>query len=273
MSTAYPQSTSRSAISMYKGKVRHRRFTPKNHAFEYKITMLMLDLDFAVSDLDLFPIMSANAPSLGWFRRKDYSGAVTVCLKEHILDQVEKHTGYRPRGKVLLLTHLRYWGFVMNPISIFYCYDTNGSLIATVLQVTNTPWREKILYVLPANAEDKNQQFSFPKEMHVSPFNPMDMQYFCRLQNPDKTLFFHLENHLGNEKVMDATMVFKKQRLTRFRLIKLVLTQPAMTVRVGIGIYWQALKLWFKKVPVYDHPGASDALENTINTTKIRHSE
>jgi len=183
----------KSTISIYKGKIRHRRFTPKTHAFEYQITMLMLDLDTVLSDLDLSPIMSARSPALGWFRRKDYAGSPSVSLKEHILDQVESRTGNRPDGKVLLLTHLRYWGFVMNPISIFYCYDSEGNFVASVLQVTNTPWKEKILYVLPTNPENKNQISIFPKKMHVSPFNPMDMQYRCRMQSPDTTLFFHLE--------------------------------------------------------------------------------
>ncbi len=27
-----------------------------------------------------------------------------------------------------------------------------------------------------------------------------------------------------------------------------------MTVKVIAGIYWEALRLWLKRVPVYDHP-------------------
>lgn len=273
MNSIRPHSSAESASSIYKGKIRHRRFAPKSHAFEYQITMLMLDLDFVHLDLAFPPIMSARAPAIGWFRRKDYAGPTSINLKEHILEQVERQTGNRPNGKVLLLTHLRYWGFVMNPITIFYCYDTEGTLVSSVLQVTNTPWREKILYILPVNPESKNQVSVFSKEMHVSPFNPMDMQYLCRLKRPDKTLFFHLENLAGKQKVMDATMVFKRQPVSRFQLVKLVLTQPAMTIRVGVGIYWQAVKLWLKKVPVYDHPGASDQRANKINPTTVRRSE
>ncbi|MBX2867542.1 MAG: DUF1365 domain-containing protein [Acidiferrobacterales bacterium] len=274
MGKSCSHSPNQSASAIYVGNVRHRRFTPVDHLFQYRITMLLLDLDHLDSDLGVLPLTSARVPAIGWFRRRDYAGDQSENLKSYILRQVEAETGAKPDGKVLLLTHLRYWGFIMNPISIFYCYNQSSELVATVLQVTNTPWREKILYVLPSRFTGKNYQVQFQKRMHVSPFNPMDMQYHCRLQIPGRTLFFHLENYQSNEKITDATMVFKHHEMTPWRLALLVLTQPAMTLRVGLGIYWQALRLWVKRTPVFDHPGKKATRENDIKpTTTIRHSD
>ena len=274
MEISHTHSIERSASAIYIGTIRHRRFYPVTHAFRYRIAMLMLDLDFLDTELKIPPVTSTDKPAIGWFRRKDYAGDESENLKSHVLDQVEIKTGFRPDGKVLLLTHLRYWGFVMNPISIFYCYNRSSELVATVLQVTNTPWREKVLYVLPSTFTGKNFQTRFPKQMHVSPFNPMEMLYHCRLQKPGKTLFFHLENHQSSKKITDATMVFERREMTRKRLIRLVLSQPAMTLRVGFGIYWQALRLWIKGAPVFDHPGKNPSGGVVIKpTTTIRHTE
>ena len=256
----------KSAAAIYTGTIRHRRFSPRSHQFRYRIKMLMLDLDFLEEDLNGGPLFSASQPSLGWFRRGDYIGDANAELKATILDRVECVTGSRPQGKVLLMTHLRYWGFIMNPISIFYCYTRTGELAAVALQVTNTPWREKILYVLPVQMRGRNFSTRFTKNLHVSPFNPMGMEYLCRLQPPSSKLFFHLENFVADEKVTDATMVFSGKPLTKSSLMALCLQQPAMTLKVGAGIYWQALRLWLKGVPVFDHPDRHPSPKKLIET-------
>jgi DUF1365 family protein len=240
--------------AIYKGIIRHRRFSPISHQFKYQITMVMLDLDSIARDLHYPPLLGTKQPALGWFRRADYVGDPTTDLKNYVLDQVENSSGARPDGKVMLLTHLRYWGFVMNPISIFYCYDQNDRLDSVALQVTNTPWREKVLYVIPVNMTNRTHVSRFAKLMHVSPFNPMQMEYLVRLQTPGGRLFFHLENQANGKRVTDATMVFERHPLSVKKLIGLTLRQPSMTLKVGLGIYWQALRLWIKKSPIYTHP-------------------
>ncbi|MGB5707356.1 MAG: DUF1365 domain-containing protein [Arenicellales bacterium] len=250
----YNPKIEQSRSSIYWGNVRHRRFTPVKHEFSYRIAMLMLDLDHVERELNFGPVLGCRHAALGWFRRKDYVGDQTLPLKQEILKQVKQKTGQNLNGKVLVLTHLRYWGFIMNPISVFYCYDKEEQLQALALQVTNTPWQEKILYVINADNDQRNQLSQFPKAMHVSPFNPMNMRYQCRFRDAEDTLFFHLENHFESEKHTDATMLFKRYPLTRWKLIGLTLRQPVMTIKVGFGIYWQALRLWLKKSPVHDHP-------------------
>ena len=253
--------------AMYTGTIRHRRFTPVEHEFTYSIRMVSLDLETLAKDIDVLPLSHSRLPSLGWFRRKDYHGDPAVALGAHIRNQVEKETGERPMGRILLLTHLRYWGMLMNPIAVFYCYDENERLTHTVLQVTNTPWREKILYVRKLDPGTNKHSFRFAKEMHVSPFNPMDMEYRCNMTRPEESLLIHLENHLGSDRHTDATLVLEKSPLTRKSLASTILRFPHETGKVLFGIYWNAFRLWLKKSPFYSHP---DKQENSTELTENR---
>jgi DUF1365 family protein len=220
--------------------------------------MVMLDLDFVEKELSIFPVLGSKLPSIGWFRLRDYAGMNDSSseLKQFVLGKIKAQLGQAPKGKVLLLTHLRYWGFMMNPLAIFYCYDEYDRLHSVVLQVTNTPWKEKTLYVVEVSQPLGKSSARFKKLMHVSPFNPMDMDYVCKFVNPGKNLVFHLENHAENQCHTDATVIFKKTHYSRSKLALLALAQPAMTLKVGFGIYWQALKLWKIKSPFYNHPRA-----------------
>ena len=199
--------------------------------------MVLLDLETLESDINLFPLSHSSLPSLGWFRRKDYHGNPAMPLGAHIRNQIENETGERPEGRILLLTHLRYWGMLMNPIAVFYCYNQAGDLTHTVLQVTNTPWREKILYVRKLDTGAKKLSFSFAKEMHVSPFNPMDMEYRCKMTGPQDSLLVHLENHRESDRHTDATLVLEQSPLTRGSLASTILSFPHETGKVLFGIY------------------------------------
>ena len=152
---------------IYKGFIRHRRFFPVSHEFRYFTKMIFLDLSTIEKQLQLFPIFHTRWLSLGWFRRKDYHGNEDVPLEQHIRDFVKNETNLKVDGKIFLLTHLRYWGLIMNPISIFYCYNENQQLLATVFQVTNTPWREKILYANKVKQSDKKFRFQFLSLIHI----------------------------------------------------------------------------------------------------------
>ena len=249
----------------YSGIIRHRRFEPGDHAFTYKLFMLSLDLDKVDTLFSAWPFVSLNKPALGWFRRRDYIGCSTIPIKQHVLDQVEEKLGFRPNGKVTLLTHLRMWGVLMNPIAIFCCHDHQGQLQAVVLQVTNTPWGEQCLYVLQADPNSDKQSFVFDKSMHVSPFHPMQMTYVCRYVKHQKKMVFHLENHQKQTRVTDATLIMRAQPLTRKKLIQSVFLYPYMTSKVFYGIYKQAFCLYLKKNPIYTNPTTDCVKKEKLN--------
>lgn len=240
--------------TFYSGIIRHRRFEPTTHEFKYKLFMLCINLDHLDSLFNRWPLASMKKPALGWFKRGDYMGSKTIPIKKYVLDQVEHELGFRPQGKVTLLTHLRMWGVLMNPIAVFNCHHPDGSLAAVALQVTNTPWNERYLYVMKASNGHYKQHFEFEKFMHVSPFNPMDMRYSCHYMQHEGRLVLHLENHKNGKSVTDATLTMTGQPLTRKKLYQSILVHPYMTAKVYYGIYRQALALFLKKSPLYTNP-------------------
>ncbi len=242
----------RSAI--YTGRLRHRRFGPVPHAFEYRMTLLWLDL--AELD-DVFRgrwLWSTRRPALARFRRADYLGDERVPLDVAVRDRVAAETGRRPKGPIRLLTQLRTLGYSFNPVSFYYCYDEQDTRVeAIVAEITNTPWKERHAYVL-RTAPGAPMHFGLSKAFHVSPFLPMDMDYDWRFSVPADTLAVHMSNLRSGRRVFDATLVVRRREISGASLAATLVRQPAASLAVVGKIYWQALRLWIKRAPFHVHP-------------------
>jgi DUF1365 family protein len=248
--------SSRSCI--YRGQISHRRFTPASNRFSYALHMLYLDLAELPGLFDPYSLWSARGPAPAWFRRQDHMGDPASPLDESVRQLVERETGQRPSGPICLLTHLRYFGYFFSPISIYYCFDSAGALNSTVLEVSNTPWKERHCYVLSAEQDQPLQKHEFAKSFHVSPFMSMDMHYRCRLRPPGERLNFALENWRGDRKLFDAHLDLRQEAITAASLRRTLIRDPLMTLRVTSLIHWQAFKLWRKRVPFHAHPAKRD---------------
>lgn len=217
--------------------------------------MLYLCLDELPEILETPRFWSATSAALGEFRRSDFLGDPTVPLQDEVRRRIREETGAEHRGPVYLLANLRYFGYVMNPIACYYCFSEDESRLEYVVaEVNNTPWNERHSYVLPGPASGRWLTTAFDKCFHVSPFNPMAMRYHWRSNTPARRLVLHMENSAEGDKVFDATLALTARPMTATNLNKLLLRYPLMTAKVVVAIYWQALRLYLKGVPVYHHP-------------------
>lgn len=244
--------------ALYTGLVRHRRFRPRAHAFAYRLFMLYIDLD----EVDVLfrgrLLWSAHRPALAWWRRADFLGDPAVPLREAICELVQRESGTRPTGPIRMLTHLRYFGYSFNPVTFYYCFDSTGTRVDTIVaEITNTPWKERHAYVL---SERRNlgrgalKRYQFDKGFHVSPFIDMSVSYDWRFTPPGERLAVHMRDLQNGHALFDATLRLTRRPLTSAQMAMSLALFPFMTLKVIGAIYWQALQLWWKGTPLYDHP-------------------
>lgn len=244
---------------IYEGRVRHRRFSPVAHSFSYRLFMMYLDLDELPVLFRTRWFWSVDRTNLASFNRTDHIGDPAIPLAHTIREMVAQRTGKRPSGPIRLLTHLRYFGYVFNPVSFFYCYDQSGTHVETIVaEITNTPWGERHCYVLGQSdnkASDSRKRFQLTKVFHISPFIDMDTAYDWRFSEPKERLIIHMANIRDGFPFFDATMKLARREISGMSLARMLAQYPFMTAKVIGAIYWQALKLWSKGVPFYPHPG------------------
>jgi DUF1365 family protein len=142
-------------------------------------------------------------------------------------------------------------------VSFYYCFTPDETLDTVVAEVDNTPWGERHLYVLPRHEslEPDSLRFRFPKAFHVSPFMAMQQVYDWRFSVPGERLRVAMQSEENGRIVFDARLALERRELTRASLREALVRHPAMTARVAGAIYWQALRLWWKGAPFFNHPG------------------
>jgi len=251
--------------ALYHGWLDHRRLAPRRHAFRYRLFMAYLDL----AELDqVFRgrwLWSTRRAALARFDRRDHLGDPAQPLGDAVRALVAERTGRKPEGPIRLLTHLRHFGYVFNPVSFYYCFDAADRTVETVVaEVNNTPWGERHCYVLQQdtpNAEELRARSA--KAMHVSPFHSMALRYDWQLHTPGDTLSVHMTLRRAEsgaaEPIFGATLALRRVPITAASLAGTLLRFPWMTAKVIAAIHWEALRLWLKRTPIYDHPARSRA--------------
>ena len=215
--------------------------------------MALVDLDEIEAFCGLHPLWSSSHLAPAEFRRADYLGGASAPLPEAVRDAVERQVGERPSGPISLLTNVRLWGWLANPISCYFCFDPTGAEVRfMVAEVTNTPWHERHPYVVGGPGDHE-----LSKQLHVSPFLAMDQRYLLHYSAPGSTFGLRIEVRAPEGPSLFAGIELHQVRATRRALGQMLWSPQLSAPGVSLGIYRQALSLLRKGARLHRHPRAT----------------
>ena len=232
---------------IYTGNVIHKRFKPKIHYFKYKVFSLLIDLselEFLDKSLKIFSYNKFNIVS---FYDKDHGARDGSSIKMWVINNLKKNNIDTNNIQIKLLCYPRIFGYVFNPLSVFYVYDNNSNLISILYEVKNT-FGEQHTYIFKTDINHNLIQHTCKKKFHVSPFIEMDCIYFFRLLKPGNKISVIIDQNDKEGKVLYASQDGIRSEMTNANFIKSYLKHPLMTFKIIVAIHFEAFKLWSKGI-------------------------
>lgn len=239
--------------SLYQGKVMHHRVKPTDHRFVYSVFSLKVDLD-ELDQLDQFRFFSINRFNLFSFQERDHGtskGNLAAEIRQHLIDRGHSSA----TARIELLCYPRILGFTFNPLSVYFCYNTDDQVEVILYEVSNT-FGSRHTYLIESQGRDKVIRHGCDKLMYVSPFMPMETAYQFSITPPDQHVSIgikQVEQALSEEDrstVFYASFKGDRISLNDRKLLKMFFQYPLMTLKVVGAIHWEALKLWRKKLTI-----------------------
>lgn len=253
--------------ALYVGEVMHHRVAPVRHRFVYRVFSLLLDIDNLPSLDRRLRLFSVNRPNLISFYDRDHGARDGSPLRPWVMQELARAGLQFECGQILLFCFPRIWGYVFNPISLYFCYDMHGHLGAILCEVKNT-FGDQHPYVLPVDRDavdrdavdrEKVRQ-SANKAMYVSPFIEMAARYQFRITSPADNLSLMISEWGGEGSRLVALLRAKRSSLSDRSLAWAALKDPVMSLKVIVGIHFEALVLWLKGAALKERPEQTAAL-------------
>jgi len=233
---------------IYNGKVIHKRFKPKEHYFKYSVFSLLIDIDELEIIENKIKIFSYNKFNIISFFDKDHGPRDGTSVKEWVIKNLKDIGIENHKIQIKLLCYPRIFGYVFNPLSVFFIYDESSRLIAILYEVKNT-FGEQHTYVFKTEDEkviinDCNKKF------HVSPFIEMECHYYFRVLKPSDKMSVIIDQKDKDGKLLYASQDGKASELNEKNLLTSYISHPLMTFKIIAAIHYEALKLWLKGIKI-----------------------
>lgn len=242
--------------ALYSGHVVHARHRPGKHRFKYRVFSLLLDLDEIETLGGTLKLFGHNRAALLSFHDADHGDLKGGNLKAWALDHL-RSAGLAEDGmRFEILCYPRIFGYVFNPLTVYFCYRRDTSLAAILYEVCNT-FNERHTYVLPVGRGQDSVRQSCEKELYVSPFMPMGCTYHFHIEPPSGNVAIRINETDADGPLLFAAFEGARTPLTDATLLRAFASHPLMTFKIMAGIHWEALRLWLKGMPFFRHNPAN----------------
>ena len=242
--------------SFCNGFVVHNRSYPKAHKFTYNMSWCLLNTKTIEEQFSKSIFYSLNKFNIISLRQKDYvsdeNESIDLKIRSYIETKIDRYFD----GEIYLFTHPRFLGFGFNSVNFYFCFK-NNTLQYIVSEINNTPWRQKHLYfhnIKDSDQNPDNASFKFDKEFHISPFVDMDIKYTWNFKITDTDFDVSMLLKKKQVTIMNVALKTQLQPMNASNQFKWMITKPFQSLKMFSGIYWQALKIWFKKIPLHSNP-------------------
>jgi cyclopropane-fatty-acyl-phospholipid synthase len=252
----------------------HARLEPVSHEFTYRVYFYTFDLD-ELDRLDReVQIFGYNRVRPVAIHDADYLSEGPGTIREK-LDVLLQREGFDdPILRVTLITAARYFNYVFNPVSFYYCYGENDELSYVIAEVNNT-YRERHLYLLrdgPAPKHGFRKRYTAAKSFHVSPFNNMEGEYDFHFSDEGDSLNIRLDMIRDGRVVFRTRMWGTSAPLTTAAVARTLLIHPFTAAMTMPRIMWQAAKLrWLRRLEYLEKPDPSSHLTIRPAPPRRRH--
>lgn len=241
--------------ALYIGRVMHARLKPARHRFRHRVFSLLLDVDELPALAHRLRLFSHNRFNLFSFRDRDHGEKDGESPRRWAERQLAENGLQGSAARLQVLCFPRMYGYVFNPLSVWFCHRADGQLGALIYEVHNT-FGERHTYVrrvMPGDGARGVVAQSADKEFYVSPFIDMGARYAFRVRPPGERVAVVIREYDGEGELLRATLSGERRPLTDGALLRALVSHPLMTLKVTAAIYWHALRLWRKRVPAFRH--------------------
>ncbi|MCB1475189.1 MAG: DUF1365 domain-containing protein [Rhodobiaceae bacterium] len=248
--------------AIYTGHVVHVRHRPRRHRLRYRVFSMLLDLDELPDLSRRLRLFGYNRRAVFSFRETDHGYGEAGRLRDWVADRLSASGVHMEDMRVSLLCYPRIFGYVFNPLTVYFCRNSQGDLKAILYEVSNT-FRERHTYVIPVAGGDGKVLHACDKAHYVSPFLSMDCRYRFRIAPPGERVMISIDEEEGGESVLFASFAGAREPLSDAVLARRLFSHPLMTLKVIAAIHWEALRLWLKGVPIHRHHPASERVTSS----------
>lgn len=229
--------------ALYDCSIRHVRAAPLSNAFTYRSYSWLVDLDH-------LPGLPRLLRPLAAFRAADHLGDPARSIRQNVESYLSRNGVDVAGGRITMLASARVFGYVFNPLSVYWCHSADGTLACVIAEVHNT-YGQRHCYLLKTDDRGRAQ---VGKAFYVSPFNPVDGHYQMSLPEPDGTLALTITLHRPDGPPFVASVRGRRRDATAMQLLRATARHPWPTFGATARIHAQGLKLWARGLPIVDRP-------------------